>query len=167
MDNIIEFKITPEWDNLEIVREKTKSFLESRNFGKDIEDSIVMNISELMENAVKYGRFNEKTTEITASITVTDSDIIVEVKSPIKDEDDFHFRRLDRIIQWIRGYQNPFEAYIEKLKEIALQPLTDNESGLGIVRIAYEGQSIIDFYIDENNIISISAVYHLPAHGRR
>ena len=60
------------------------------------------------------------------------------------------------------GYQNPFEAYIEKLKEVAVQPQGNGESGIGIVRIAYEGQSIIDFYINEKGIISVSAVYHLP-----
>ena len=165
MENIMNLKITPDWENIEQVRIKTEEFLNGKNFSREIIDSIVMNISELMENAIKYGRFNDTVKDITASLTLTDNDIIVEVKSPIKDEDDFHYRRLDGIIQWIRGYQNPFEAYIEKLKEIAIQPINDNESGLGIIRMAYEGQSILDFYIDDNGIISISAVYHLP--GKR
>jgi len=89
------------------------------------------------------------------------------VKSPVKEEDDKHLKRLDRIVQWVRGYQNPFEAYIEKIKEIALLPLDDRQSGLGIVRIAYEGQSIIDFFVNDYNIISVSAVYHLSEPGRR
>lgn len=165
MENIMNLKIAPEWDNIEKVRIRTEDFLKERNLGRDVTDSIIMNISELMENAVKYGRFDDKIKEITASVTVTDNDIIVEVKSPVKDEDDFHFKRLDRIIQWIRGFQNPFEAYIEKLKEIAIQPVTESESGIGIIRIAYEGQSILDFYINDNGVISVSAVYHLP--GKR
>lgn len=165
MENIMNLKIAPDWDNIEKVRIRTEDFLEEKNLGRDIKDSIIMNISELMENAVKYGKFDDKIKEITASVTVTDNDIIVEVKSPVKDEDDFHFKRLDRIIQWIRGFQNPFEAYIEKLKEIAIQPVTESESGIGIIRIAYEGQSILDFYINDNGVISVSAVYHLP--GKR
>ncbi len=165
MENIMNLKIAPEWDNLETVRVRTEEFLKDKNLSRDIIDSIIMNISELMENAVKYGRFDDKIKDIAASVTVTDNDIIVEVKSPVKDEDDFHFKRLDKIIQWIRGYQNPFEAYIEKLKEVAVQPVCESESGIGIIRIAYEGQSILDFYIDDNGIISVSAVYHLP--GKR
>lgn len=165
MENIMNLKIAPEWENLEQVRVKTEEFLKDKNLSRDITDSIIMNISELMENAVKYGRFDDKTKDITASVTVTENDIIVEVKSPVRDEDDFHFKRLDRIIQWIRGYQNPFEAYIEKLKEVAIQPMSESESGIGIIRIAYEGQSILDFYINDNGIISVSAVYHLP--GKR
>lgn len=165
MENIMNLKVAPEWDNIETARNKTEEFLKDKNISRDITDSIIMNISELMENAVKYGRFDDKIKEITATVSVTENDIIVEVKSPVKDEDDFHFRRLDKIIQWIRGYQNPFEAYIEKLKEVAIQPAGDSESGLGIIRIAYEGQSILDFYIGDSGIISVSAVYHLP--GKR
>ena len=165
MENIMNLKIEPEWENIEKVRIKTEEFLKDKNCSSDITDSIIMIISELMENAVKYGGFDERIKDITGSVTVTDNDIIVEVKSPVKDGDDFHFKRLDRIIQWIRGYQNPFEAYIEKLKEVAIQPASDSESGIGIIRIAYEGQSILDFYIDDRGIISVSAVYHLP--GKR
>lgn len=166
MDNEIVMSIKPEWDNIEAVRGKAESFLKSNKLHEEIIDAIIMNISELLENAIKYGNYNNYINEIIASIVISDRDITVEVKSPVKDEDDMHFRRLDRIIQWVRGYQNPFEAYIEKLKEISHQPLDDSQSGLGIVRIAYEGQSIIDFFVNDNNIISVSAVYHLSEPGR-
>lgn len=167
MNNEIRMSITPEWDNIEAVRVKAESFLKSKKLHEDVVDAIIMNISELLENAIKYGNFNSGVKEIVALISVSERDITVEVKSPVKDEDDMHFRRLDRIVQWVRGYQNPFEAYIEKIKEIALQPIDDNQSGLGIVRIAYEGQSIIDFFVNDDNIISVSAVYHLSEPGRK
>jgi len=167
MNNEIRVGIKPEWDNIEEVRNKTEIFLKSKNINEDTIDAVIMNISELLENAIKYGNFTSTENEITASILITERDITVEVKSPVKDEDDFHFKRLDRIVQWVRGYQNPFEAYIEKIKEIAHQPLDDSQSGLGIVRIAYEGQSIIDFFVNENNIISISAVLHMSEPGRK
>lgn len=161
MNNIIEIKIKPEWSNIETAREQTKEFLASLDFNDDIKDAVIMIISELLENAIKYGKFTEKHSGIETSVTASDRSITIEVRSPVGDEDDMHFRRLDRIVQWVRGYQNPLEAYIEKIKEIALQPVSDSQSGLGIVRIAYEGQAVIDFYVNDDNIISISAVYHL------
>lgn len=167
MNNEIRMSITPDWDNIEAVRVKAGNFLKSKKLNEDVTDAVIMNISELLENAVKYGDYSGAVKEIIASISISERDITVEVKSPVKDEDDKHFRRLDKIVQWVRGYQNPFEAYIEKIKEIALQPVDDSQSGLGIVRIAYEGQSIIDFFVNENNIISVSAVYHLSDPGRR
>ena len=161
MNNIIEINIKPEWGNIETAREKTAEFLGSMEFSSDIKDAVIMIISELLENAIKYGKFTEKHEVITTSVSVTESSITIEVRSPVGDEDDLHFRRLDRIVQWVRGYQNPLEAYIEKIQEIALPPVSDSQSGLGIVRIAYEGQAVIDFYVNDDNIISISAVYHL------
>ena len=167
MNNEIRMGIKPEWDNIEDVRVKAEYFLRTLNVNDDVKDAVIMSISELLENAIKYGNFSDDKNEIIASISLSERDITVEVKSPVKDEDDLHFRRLDKIVQWVRGFQNPFEAYIEKIKEVSLQPISDNQSGLGIVRIAYEGQSIIDFFVNDDNIISVSAVYHLSEPGRR
>lgn len=166
MNNEIRMSIKPEWDNIEEVRVQTGTFLKMQKIHEDVMDAVIMNISELLENAIKYGNFANGVTDIIATVSISERDITVEVKSPVKDEDDRHFRRLDKIVQWVRGYQNPFEAYIEKIKEVSLQPIDDNQSGLGIVRIAYEGQSIIDFFVNDDNIISVSAVYHLSEPGR-
>lgn len=166
MNNEIRMSIKPEWDNIEEVRVQTETFLKMQKIHEDVMDAVIMNISELLENAIKYGNYNNGINDVIASVSISERDITVEVKSPVKDEDDRHFRRLDKIVQWVRGYQNPFEAYIEKIKEVSLQPIDDNQSGLGIVRIAYEGQSIIDFFVNDDNIISVSAVYHLSEPGR-
>ena len=46
---------------------------------------------------------------------------------------------------------------VEKLKEISKKPLEDEESGLGLARIAYEGKAILDFFVFED-ILNVSAV---------
>jgi len=166
MNKEFHVSIKPDWDKIEEVRTKSRNFLKLQNMRDEVIDAVVMNLSELMENAIKYGNFDNNKEAVNASISVSDRDVIVEVKSPVKDGDDLSFRKLDRTVQWVRGYQNPFEAYIEKIKEIAHQPVNEKQSGLGIVRIAYEGQSIIDFFVDDKNIISVSAVYHLSEPGR-
>lgn len=165
MNNEISMSIKPEWDKIREVRIRTENFLKSQNLKDNVIDAIIMNTCELLENAVKYGSFINNTTGITASISISDSDIIVEVKSPVKDENDLHFRKLDRLVSWIRGYKNPFEAYTDKIKEIARQSVSDDQSGLGIVRIAYEGKSDVGFFVNEN-VISVSAVYHISEPGR-
>ena len=119
-------------------------------------------LQHLFSNAVKYGIFSD-VNSISYSITIYDDSIITEVKNPINTEKDYIYEKLDDIIQWIRGFHNPFEAYIEKLKEVSGKSMNNNENNLGLVRIAYEGQSILDFYINEENIISVSAVYMLQS----
>ncbi len=161
MNNAIYLTIEPEWNKIREVRIETENFLRMQNLREDVISAIIMNICELLENAVKYGSFSSSTYGITASISVSERNIVVEVKSPVKDRNDVHFKKLDRIVQWIRGYKNPSEAYVDKIREIAKQSAADSLSGLGMVRIAYEGKSDVDFFVNDNNVISVSAVYHL------
>ena len=116
-----------------------------------------MVFSELIENGIKYGKFLAED-NIEAHIKIDDQLITIEVINPIDINDRLHLRELDKMIQWIRGYQDPFEAYIEKLKKIAKMPITDKTSGLGLVRIAYEGGAILDFFINEYSRMNVSAV---------
>jgi hypothetical protein len=116
---------------------------------------------ELLENALKYGNYERSDATITYTMKIGGKNIIIEVTNPIFVDESQDFKMLDKTIQWIRGYQNPFEAYIEKLKKVSVMSLEDKESGLGLVRVAYEGQAIIDFYVRDDNQISVSAVYQL------
>lgn len=160
MTEIISTQIKPLWDEIDSIRELCFKNLLENKINLDVIDAIVMISSELLENAIKYGSFSESKKDINFSIFIND-EIIVEVQCPIDTENSHHFKRLDRTIQWIRGHQDPFEAYIEKLKSISSKPLGDKESGLGLFRIAYEGEAVLDFYVDESSIISVSAVYRL------
>jgi hypothetical protein len=75
--------------------------------------------------------------------------------------------RLDQTIQWIRGYQDPFEAYIERIKEVSKKPLKDMESGIGLVRIAYEGKALLDFFVGDNNVLNVSVVSNIEREDRK
>ena len=65
------------------------------------------------------------------------------------------------MIQWVRGFQDPFEAYVKRLREIAKKSLDDKESGLGIVRIIYEGQVDLDFFVTDKDLLTVSAILNL------
>jgi hypothetical protein len=124
---------------------------------------LAMVAQELLENAVKYGEFGGGD-RIALGIRAAEEDVIVEVKSRVG-VDDAHLRRFDQTIQWIRGFQDPFEAYVERMKIVSAQPYSHGASGLGLTRIAYEGRSIIDFYVDEDNVLAVCAVYRRDAPG--
>ena len=120
-----------------------------------------MILSELAENSIKYGDFHGSDAEIMVSLDIGKDFITIEVNNPVDPDSGIHLQRLDKMIQWIRGYQDSFQAYIERLKEIARKPLEDEESGLGLARIAYEGKAILDFFVMDDNLnVSAISKYH-------
>jgi len=151
------FNIKPVWGELENVRDNIRNFLEQQNVPADDVYSGVMITSELVENAIKYGDESDSP-DIQVYAEFEKGEITIEVRNHIRDSEDENLQKLDRAIQWVNGFQFPFEAYIEKLKYVSSKNLEEGESGLGLVRIAYEGHANIDFYVDENETLCISAV---------
>jgi hypothetical protein len=150
--------IAPDWDAIDQVREDVIQFLRDRSEAGPVVDAIAMVVSELTENAIKYGKF-AGSDRVAISVEASDAAITVEVRNPTSQEDMVQLARLDRTIQWIRGYQDPFQAYLARLQEVSMQSLESGESGLGLVRVAYEGESSLDFYLGEGGTLAVSAVY--------
>ena len=158
MRNSIQFKLKPDWEEIEPIRLESSKFFEGHGFSADAVSALTMVVSELIENAIKYGLFIQPDGQVSVNIQVGRRVVTVEVSNPVDNSTFNNLRKLDRTIQWIRGYQDPFEAYLDKLKEIAKKPITDEESGLGLVRMAYEGRGIIDFFVSEDNLLSVSVI---------
>ncbi len=159
----LELAIAPDWDSIKAVWDPCRAMLADAGLDADEAYQLAMVAQELLENAVKYGTFRDGD-RVALGIAVAPEDVTVEVKSQVG-VDDAHLRRFDQRIQWIRGFQDPFEAYVERMKIVSAQPYSHGESGLGLTRIAYEGRSILDFYVDEDNTLAVSAVYRPRAEG--
>ena len=158
--------LRPEWGELGRVRGLSADFLVGRGLARDVVDAMTMVTCELSENAIKYGDYDSPEARVDVTLDVGERAITVEVRNPVTAERQAEFARLDRTIQWIRGYQDPFQAYVERLKMVSAQSLDSKESGLGLVRISYEGQAVLDFYMDEQGL-AVSAVFELTPSGRR
>lgn len=166
MNNSIEFDVKPDWDEIEKVRNESADFLQSHELSDDTIHSLSMIISELIENGLKYGDFETEGNKVVVIINVAANMVTVEVLNPVDKSAYEHLSKLDKTIQWIRGYQDPFEAYIERIKEVSKKPLHDMESGIGLVRIAYEGNALLDFFVAENNMLNVSVVSNLEREDR-
>lgn len=166
MNKSIEFDVKPDWDEIEKVRNESADFLQSHELSDDTIHSLSMIISELIENGLKYGDFETEGNKVVVIINVAANMVTVEVLNPVDKSAYEHLSKLDKTIQWIRGYQDPFEAYIERIKEVSKKPLHDMESGIGLVRIAYEGNALLDFFVAENNMLNVSVVSNLEREDR-
>lgn len=167
MDATLNMELVPDWDAIQRVWDPCREYLTAHGLDDDSVYGLCMVVQELLENAVKYGAFDEARERIRLAVSGGPGPVTIEVHSPL-DAESARLERLDGMIQWIRGFQSPFEAYVGRLKEVAAEPLDSGESGLGLVRMAYEGQCILDFFTDEANVLSMSAVYQPQggAHGR-
>ncbi|WP_372682646.1 ATP-binding protein [Desulfosarcina sp.] len=161
MKRSIEFNLKPNWDEIEKIRNESIGFLQSHELSDDTIHSLSMIISELIENGIKYGNFKMIEKSVVVIINIERNTVTIEVLNPVDDNAFNHLSRLDKTIQWIRGYQDPFEAYIERIKEVSKKPLNDKESGIGLVRIAYEGKALLDFFVADNNMLNVSVVSNI------
>lgn len=158
MRRSLSLKVKPVWDEIEIVRNEATIFLTELGLGQEKVQAMAMVVSELLENAIKYGVYHSADDEIAVTVKLDGNLITTEVSNPVDDQVLPHLKALDQMIQWIRGYQDPFEAYTQRLKEISKKALNDEASGLGLVRVAYEGQAILDFFLGDNGRVNVSAV---------
>ncbi len=166
MKKSIEFNVKPEWEEIEKIRIQSAEFLQTHELADDTVHSLSMIISELIENGIKYGNFKIVKNRVVVIINIGRNAVTIEVLNPVDETAFEHLSRLDKTIQWIRGYQDPFEAYIERIKEVSKKPLKDAESGIGLVRIAYEGKALLDFFVGDNSILNVSVVSNIEGDDR-
>jgi hypothetical protein len=157
MERTLQIKVKPEWDAIPTVWDPCERHLAAHGLSRDESYGLCMVVRELLENAVKYGGFAGGAPPIDLVIDVATREVTVEVKNPVG-VDAAHLREFDRAIQWIRGFQDPFEAYVERLKIASAQAWGSGRSGLGLARVAYEGRCGLDFYVDASNTLAVSAV---------
>ena len=134
-------------------------FLKGEGLDADAQNALSMVACELAENATKYGHFREDKEVVKVSLEILPSQVTVTVSNPVTQAEAEELAVLDETIQWIRGFQDPFQAYLERLRDVSSQSLSSTESRLGLVRIAYEGQSILDFYVGADGILVVSATW--------
>lgn len=141
--------------------DKIVKLLRSIKFSERSVQTQIMIIRQLLKNGIKYGNFAESENEITINIHITDQTFTVEVMNPVDPKYSNHLGELDKAIQFIKGYQDPFEAFIIKCKETADNSYHGESNALDIARIAYKGNVTFDFIIGENNTLIQTAVKKL------
>ena len=161
----LELELAPEWEAIHQSWTPCMEHLAREGVDSDTAYSLCMVAQELLENAVKYGAFEPGRERIRLHLSGHEGTFTVEVRSPLA-ADVGVLARLDGMVQWIRGFQNPFEAFVERLKAVSASGAAQFESGLGLVRIAYEGQCVLDFFVDESNVLAMSAIFQAEHKAR-
>lgn len=152
----LELTLPPEWNAVTAVWEACRGMLERSGLPADDAYSLAMVAQELLENAVKYGASLPEDA-IRLSLRVDDTDVTVEVRSRVCEED-ASFHAFGRAVRQLQQSRDAFGAYVERLQRAALRPYAPGESELGLARIAYEGRCALDYRVDAG-FLAVSAVY--------
>ena len=166
MQKSIKFTLKPRSEEVEKVIGKCSNFLKSNGLLDDTVQSQVMVVRELVKNGLKYGVFDQPENWMIVQIHINKSEIIVEVMNPVNETNLHKLKELDETIQWIRGYQDPYEAYILSLKDASERSINCNANGLSLARIAHEANAIFDFFVSKDNILNLLAVRNLDSDNR-
>ncbi len=150
--------VSPDWKELERVNSTAFEFLRKQHLTDECVNRFTMVICELVENGIKYGSRELNGATVQVQIRITENNFTVEVSNPFNASSLPFLHELDHTLQWVRGFQDPFEAYLARMKAISHEAPEANKSGLGIARIAYEGRASLDFFVNDNNTLNVSAV---------
>jgi hypothetical protein len=161
MSNSIRFHLVPNDSEVEKMTRKSIDFLKHNGLSDHAVETQVMILSELIGNGKLFDLPNIPDLKMTVLLSVWNDAIIVEIKRPIRNPADGKLRELDKTIQWIRGYQDPFEPYAILLEQASTKTKTNEVDAFALARIAYEGGAVLDFFLSEDNILNFSAVRNL------
>ena len=154
----LRLRVSSDWKEVERVYEEVGRFLGTWSLSDETVDRCTMVVCELVENGIKYGHFGRIGDTVSVYLVIRNGTISVQVTNPIGPASRNHLPLLDRTIQWVRGFQAPFEAFVARMKAISREPIEEDKSRLGLLRITYEGRAMLDFYVEEDEMLSVSAV---------
>jgi hypothetical protein len=130
----IELRLAPEWSLIEPVREAVRAGVGIVHADAQLQDAISMTAAELMENAIKYG--SAAGNRVRLSIDEAGGVITVEMENRVP-EGELAGRLAERIA-WIASFPSAADAYAAAIRRRAEAESGTGESGLGLVRIAFE-----------------------------
>jgi hypothetical protein len=147
----IELPLTSEWKNVELLRSSVLNCLTTIFANHEFCKTIGMVTGELLENALKFGDWTHRT-EFRLHVFGAEDKVTIEVYNPIAAGNEV--QKLMATIRWLEQVEDPKAAFLSRLG--ALAQSTDDESGLGLVRIAYEGNCKLSASVD-NGIVRVVA----------
>jgi len=157
----MEFSLRSNGGEIQKLEQKSSNFLKYHGYSDDTIQDQIMILRELIISGKKFDDLGPFGFETSVQLHIEDNTITVEVKKLVCESAYGMLADLDKTIQWIRGYQDPLEQYMINLSESSGASHLAGANGLGLARIAYEADAIIDFYVSEDNILNLSAVSNL------
>lgn len=158
---LVVMSIGPKWQNIDRLRTAVLNCVAVIVGDGDASETVGIIVSELLENAIKYGEWSEgRQSVLRLNIAGDLEHMHIEVESPTKKGSE-HYENLMKTLGWIRSFKNPAEAYLERIRQLAEGQ--GGTSKMGLVRIAHEGPCKLDCRMDgADTLVLIADTYLAP-----
>jgi hypothetical protein len=151
-------KFDIDWEYVDVIRSFVNNFLQKALVDNIRSDKVAMAVSELLENAVKYGDSSEEkrlhNIHIQLDTFKHDKKVVFFIENSSKPENIEVLK--DQLLIVNKG--NPKDMYVKKIKESLL---SEDKSQLGLARIRYEAGGKIFLEIKNNNRVRIKVVFDI------
>lgn len=161
MHKTIKFNLNPNDQYIKKVGQIFNKFLNLHGISDDLANRQVTIIRELIKLGKFYGCLTPYGKKGTVCVHISEDTIMIEISHPVDHTCCERLKKLDTTIQFIRGFQDPFEAYRLKQKEASKDYSDGMYSVLGLARIVYKENAILDFFISKDNELFLSAACNI------
>jgi hypothetical protein len=141
----MDLSIPAEWNRIEPVREAVARWVLATVGDEEITDALSMVCTELLGNAVKYG----KPDGVQLSIVRRNGEIEIAIVNEVS-VDSAHLTRLQQQLEWMKGFPDPTAAYLAAMAKVSEDDSADG--GLGLVRVEYEGGCKLSAHVRDGQI---------------
>ncbi|HSN92882.1 MAG TPA: hypothetical protein VLS93_16750 [Anaeromyxobacteraceae bacterium] len=149
-----ELPVPERWDGVDHLRASVLSGLRAAFPGLPGLEPIAMVAGELIENAVKFGKWSDPARAVLGVSVSGDPGRVEIVVSNPTDLDDPNLKSLVAELGRIQHAPSPQEAYLDKVRKIALAGM----GGLGLSRVAHEGGCDLFAEVTPDKTLRVKAV---------
>lgn len=148
----LDVELQPDWRNVTRASEAAALLVLGTYGDADLRDAIAMVSAELLENALKYA---DPLQLIRLTIEEDPSSIVVAVTNAVVHPEEVE--RLAARLDWLRQHPDPASAWTEALMLASALDVARERPGLGILRIAYEAGSQLEYEISTPGTLTVRA----------
>jgi anti-sigma regulatory factor (Ser/Thr protein kinase) len=155
LKNLMEFHLNTTWQVVHQIHTRIIQFLKERQIQNSNADALLLGCTELIENAVKYGKAQPGCNDIEFIMQMDDEKMVnIIVRNGVASEEDVKI--IKEILKQIKKAKDLQKLYHSRLL-ILLEKPKPKRTQLGLYRLAYEGQFDINYEYD-NKVITITAI---------
>jgi hypothetical protein len=160
----VELPIRAEWDTIEPLRASVLACVRAVFQDVSMSETLSMIATELVENAVKYGDWTRRDPAARFTLRVAGDEDAVEVVVSNPVHPAAGTERLLHEVRRIADASSAEDVYLERMRALAATP--GGEGGLGLARVAFEGQCELAAALGPDGVVEVRAVTRPTGAGR-